>query len=271
MKFKSFLSVMFVGFLATSVLSVQSCKDDDDAKPAPTVTLTSSSYSGKIGETATVGVAVVAPEGLKSLVITKYLGTTVDATYGTNGSKTVTDLTYEENYVLNEEGLDTPVRFKFEATDNKDQVSSADFIVTTEPSVSYLLVKYNWQWKSKFGQAETTEPGPSEQIQDCEKDNLYIFNADGTYTIDFGALTGSGGGTCDFDALVVTNHWSLNADESELTITASNIFDPTEVPQVYTITSATSTSIKSTSTVDLTAFPNGTNSDWTFEWAAKPK
>lgn len=261
---------MFVGFLATSVLSVQSCKDDDDAKPAPTVTLTSSSYSGKIGETATVGIAVVAPEGLKSLVITKYLGTTVDATYGTNGSKTVTDLTYEENYVLNEEGLDTPVRFKFEATDNKDQVTSSDFIITTEPSVSYLLVKYNWQWKSKVGKVFDTDPGESEQIVDCEKDNVYTFNADGTYSLDYGAITGMGGGTCDYDGLSAPTTWSLNADESELTINSSDVFTGAVTTEVYKITSASTTSIKSTQTVDLTAF-GGIIYDWKFEWTAKSK
>lgn len=261
---------MFVGVLATSVLTVQSCKKDDDTKAAPTVALTTSAYSGKIGETATVGVAVVAPEGLKSLVITKYLGTTVDATYGTNGSKTVTTSTYEENYVLNEEGLDTPVRFKFEATDNKDQVSSADFIVTTEPSVAYLLVKYDWQWKSKVGKVYDTDP-ESEQIVDCEKDNVYTFNADGTYSLDYGAITGMGGGTCDFDGFRAPTTWSLNADESELTIMAVNVFDPNDVQtEVYTITSADATSIKSTQTVDLTAF-GGIIYDWKFEWSAKPK
>lgn len=271
MNFKKFNYLFFAGLLATSVFSLASCDKDDDSKPAPTITLSDNDFTGKIGETATVTATVVAPEGLKSLTITKYLGTTVDATYGTNGSKTVTHESHTETYELNEEGLDTPVRFKFEATDNKDQVSSADFIITTEASTSYLLVKYNWQWKSKVGQATSTEPGPSEQILECEKDNIYTFNADGTYSLDFGAMTGSGGGTCDFDALVVTNTWELNQDETELTIFASNIFDPTPVPTVHKITSASNTSIKSTSTIDLTAFPDGIESDWTFEWTAKPK
>lgn len=271
MKFKSFSLMLITGLLATSAITFSSCKKDDDTKAAPTVTLTSSAYSGKIGETATVGVVVVAPEGLKSLVITKYLGTTVDATYGTNGSKTVTTATYEENYVLNEEGLDSPVRFKFEATDNKDQVTSADFIVTTEPSVAYLLVKYNWQWKSKVGKVFDTDPGESEQILDCEKDNVYSFNADGTYTLDYGAITGSGGGTCDFDGFTPATTWSLNADETVLTLNSVNAFDPTDLrSEVYNVTSADATAIKSTQTVDLTAF-GGIIYDWKFEWTAKPK
>lgn len=270
MNFKKFNYLFFAGLLATSVFSLASCDKDDDSKPAPTITLSDNDFTGKIGETATVTATIVAPEGLKSLTITKYLGTTVDATYGTNGSKTVTHESHTETYELNEEGLDTPVRFKFEATDNKDQVSSADFIITTEASVSYLLTKYNWQWKSKLGKCLDSDP-ESEQILDCEKDNVYSFNADGTYTLDYGAITGMGGGTCDFDGFRVPTTWSLNAEETQLTILAVNAFDPNDVQtEVYNITDASNTSMKSTQTIDLTVF-GCVIWDWKFEWTAKPK
>jgi hypothetical protein len=271
MKFKNFLSLMFVGLMATTVLTVQSCKDDDDAKPAPTVTLSSSSFTGKIGETATVTATVVAPAGLKSLTITKYLGTTVDATYGTNGSKTVAHESHTETYTLGEEGLDTPVRFKFEATDEKDQTASADFIVTTEASTAYLLTNFNWQWKSKRGKCLDSEP-ETEQILECEKDNVYSFNADGTYTLDYGAITGMGGGTCDFDGFRVPTTWELNTEGTQLTIRAVNAFDPNDVQtEVYNITEANNMAIKSTQTIDLSVFGCGAPYDWKFEWTAKPK
>lgn len=268
MKYTKFFSLLLSGLLLGALLTVSSCKDDE-AKPAPTVTLSASTFSGKIGDTASVTATIVAPEGLKELRITKYLGTTVDATYGTNGTKTVSHESHTEDYILAEEGLTTPVRFNFTAEDNKGQTGTADLVITTEPSVKYLLTKFNWQWKSKVGKVLASDP-EAELIVDCEKDNLFIFNADGTYSIDFGALTGSGGGTCDFDALVVTHNWFLSADESTLTLTASNIFDPTEKEEVYNITEATSTSIKSTSTVDLTGL-GGIVWDWKFEWTAKPK
>ncbi len=270
MKFKNLLFLMFAGLLATSTFTLTSCGDDDDATPAPTVTLSATTFSGKIGETASVTATVVAAGGLKSLTITKYLGTTVDATFGTNGIKTETHLSHTETYVLSEEGLSTPVRFKFEATDEKDQTASADFIITTEPSVAYLLTTYDWQWKSKVGKVFDADP-ETEQIVDCEKDNVFSFNEDGTYTLDYGALTGSGGGTCDFDGFRAPTTWTLNADESELTIMAVNVFDPNDIQtEVYKITEATSTSLKSTQTVDLTAF-GGIIYDWKFEWSAKPK
>ncbi|MBK8566782.1 MAG: hypothetical protein IPN76_26475 [Saprospiraceae bacterium] len=174
MKFKSFSLMLIAGLLATSAITFSSCKKDDDPKPAPTVTLSSTTFSGKIGETASVTAVVVAAEGLKELRITKYLGTTVDATFGTNGTEIVTDLTHTHDYVLTE-GLTTPVRFNFTAEDNEGQTGTADFIITTEPSVSYLLTTYDWLWKSKFGQGFASEPGASEQILDCEKDNYYLF------------------------------------------------------------------------------------------------
>ena len=270
MKLKNLLVLFVASSLATTALVLNSCKKDE-AKPAPTVTLTATTFSGKIGATATTAVTVTAPGGLKSLKITKYKGTAIDATFGTNGTETYSDLTHTLNYVLAEEGLTTPIRFKFAAEDDKGQIGTNDFIITTEPSVSYLLVKYDWQWKSKVGKVLASDPGESEQILDCEKDNFYSFNADGTFAVNFGAITGTGGGTCDFDGFRTPTTWSLNAGETELTIRAASIFDPTDIQtEVYKITSATSTSIKSTQTIDLTVF-GGIVYDWKFEWTAKPK
>lgn len=271
MKFKKFLFPIFAGLLATAALTTTSCNKDDDAVAAPTITLSDTQFSGKTGETATVTATVVAPGGLESLTITKYLGTTVDASYGTNGSKTFTHLSHTETYELNEEGLNTPVRFNFVAEDEKGQTASADFIITTEASTEYLLTNFNWQWKSKRGKCLDSEP-ETEQILDCEKDNVYSFNADGTYTLDYGAITGTGGGTCDFDGFRVPTTWSLNAEQTQLTIQSAGAFDPSDVQtEVYNITEANSNSIKSTQTIDLSVFGCGAPYDWKFEWTAKPK
>ena len=269
MKYNKVIYLFFMGLLATAI-TMSSCKDEETF-PIPIVTLSATTFSGKIGQTATTTATVVAPGGLKSLKITKYKGTDVDASFGTGGTETLTDLTHTHSYVLAAEGLSTPIRFKFTAEDNKGQIGTADFIITTEPSVAYLLTTYDWLWKSKVGKVFSTDPGESEQIVDCEKDNFYSFKADGSYTLNYGALTGSGGGTCDFDGFRAPTTWTLNAGETELTIKAVNVFDPTDIQtELYKITSATVTSVKSTQTVDLTAF-GGIVYDWKFEWTAKPK
>lgn len=270
MKFKNFLFPILAGLLITSVFSISSCKKDDDAKPAPTVTVSAATFTGKIGETATVTVTVVAPEGLVSLKTTKYKGTDVDASFGTGGTETSTELTHTHTYVLSAEGLTTPIRFNFTAEDEKGQTGSADFIITTEPSNTYLLTTFNWKWKSKVGKIFAADP-ESEQILPCEEDNIYSFNADGTYSLDYGAVTGTGGGTCDFDGFRAPTTWSLNAEETSLTILSVNVFDPADIQtEVYNITEGTTASMKSTQTVDLTAF-GGIIYDWKFEWTAVPK
>ncbi len=270
MKYTKFLYLALPTLLVGAMLTLNSCKDDDEAKPKPTVTLSSDSFTGKIGETASVTATIVAPEGLKELRITKYIGTTIDASYGTDGTKVMNHESHTEDYVLGEEGLAGPIRFNFTAEDNKGQTGSADFIITTEPSVRYLLTNFGWQWKSKKGKCLDSEP-ETEQIFDCEADNVYSFNEDGTYALDYGAITGTGGGTCDFDGFRVPTTWTLSADESELTIVSVGAFDPNDVQtEVYNIQSASNTSIKSTQTIDLSVF-GCVVWDWKFEWAAKPK
>jgi hypothetical protein len=270
MKHNNFLFLLAVGLLFTASVAVFSCKKDEDAKPAPTVALSATSFTGKIGQTASVTATAVAPGGLKSLKITKYKGVDIDATFGTGGTETFTDLSHTHTYVLSAEGLTTPIRFKFTVEDNQGLTASNDFIITTQPSVRYLLTTYNWLWKSKAGKVLATDT-ESEQILDCEKDNFYIFNADGTYVLNYGAVTGTGGGTCDFDGFVAPTSWSLNADETELSIKGVNVFDATDLrTEVYKITSSSNSSIKSTQTIDLSAF-GGIVYDWKFEWSAKAK
>jgi hypothetical protein len=268
MKFKNFLYLTATGLLLTSLVAFNSCKKDEETA-APTVTLSATTFTGKIGVTATTVATVAAPGGLKSLKITKYKGVDVDATFGTAGTETHADLSHTLNYVLTAEGLTTPIRFKFEATDNNGKVATADFIVTTQASVQYLLTTYNWLWKSKLGKCASTEP-ETEQIADCEKDNVYSFKADGTFTLDYGAETG-GTGTCQLDGLRTPTSWSLNAGETELTLKSASIFDPNDVlTEVYKISSATNSSIISRQTIDLSVF-GCIIYDWGFEWAAKPK
>jgi len=270
MKFKNLFSMLFAGMLVTATLTITSCGDDDADVLGPTIALSSNDFSGKIGETATVTATVVAPAGLKSLTITKYLGTEVDATYGTGGSTTFTHETHTETYELGEEGLTNPVRFNFTAEDDKGKIGTADFIITTEPSVAYLLVNFDWQWKSKLGKCLDSDP-ETEQIADCEKDNYFVFNADGTFKLEYGANTAGAGTPCELDGLRVGDTWSLNADETELTMNFPNIFDPTDVQtEVYKISEFTSTSIKSRQTIDL-SFLGCIVYNWGFEWAAKPK
>jgi hypothetical protein len=147
MKLKSSLSFLLAGVAMSTALWFTACKKEE--KAAPVITLSASTYTGKIGTTATTTATITAEAGLRALRITKYNGVTVDATFGTNGTETYNHSDHTLNYVLTDEGLAAPVRFKFEAEDNDGKVTTADFIITTEVSVRYLLTTYNWQWTAR--------------------------------------------------------------------------------------------------------------------------
>lgn len=258
------LSVMILG-----LLPMTGCDDDDDDNP-PTVALSATTFTGKTGETATTTATVTAPDGFKEMRVTKYLGTSIDPSFGTNGTQTVSNSSYTLNYELTEEGVSTPVRFNFQAEDDKGNVGDADFIITTELSVEYLLLNFDWQWDSKLGKC-LAEEDETEMIFECEEDNVYSFNADGTMSLDYGTITGTGGGTCDFDGFSTYTNWDLSADESTLTLTYVNAFDPLDITEeVYMIQEFNVNRIEATQTVDLTVF-GCIIYDWTFGFTAVPK
>jgi hypothetical protein len=239
---------------------------------APTVTLSETSYDGKIGETASTTVTANVEGEYKELRITKYLGTEVDNSYGTNGTMTISSaLPYDFSYVLNEEGTETPVRFQFTVVDEDDQTGDANFVITTEITLAYVLVNFDWRLNSKLGKLFAESEPETEQILPCEQDNVLTFNADGSMSIDYGALTASGGGTCDFDGLNPYVAYELSQDESTLTLTLDNAFNPGAFTyEVYTITEYSLTDIRATTPIDLTVF-GGILYDWTYAFKAQPK
>ena len=267
MRASLFLRWGLIGAIALT-LTVVSCKKDDPA--GPMVTLSQTDFNGNTGQTASTTATVVAEGGFKSLKITKFIGTTVDMSYGTGGTLEVTNSTFTLEYTLNEEGVTEPIRFNFTAEDNNGKTGSADFIVTTNLTLRYLLLNFNWRWHSKVGKVFAADP-EAEQILPCEQDNVYTFNPDGTMSIDYGPITGTGGGTCDFDGLRVEERWELNESTNTLTLFLVNAFDPNDVDaQQYRVTNFSLQAIRSEQTIDLTIF-GGVVWDWKFEWRAVPK
>jgi hypothetical protein len=265
---KLIIMTMSMLFMASMAL-MTGCKKEDEA---PVVALTTTDFSGEVGETATTTATVTAEGGLKTFRITKFIGTTVDNSYGTNGTLTVTGNSHTLSYVLSPEGVQNPVRFKFEAEDNNGKTGSKDFVIIVEPTIDAVLLAFDWRLDSKVGKELAAEASESEKVKPCEKDNVYSFNADGTYTIDLGALTGTGGGTCDFDGLNVPTTWTLNNDNTELTLKTANVFTGAETVEVFDITSFGLTEIKAKTFVDLSVFgPDFAAWDWTFTWKAQAK
>ncbi|GJM33858.1 MAG: hypothetical protein DHS20C18_28590 [Saprospiraceae bacterium] len=260
----------FFALLLASIFTFSSC-GEDDTQTAPIITLSNTSFTGKVGETASTTVTADIAGEFQELRITKFLGTDIDDTYGTNGTLTVTAaLPYTFDYVLNEEGAETPVRFRFVVVDKGGQTDEGNFVITTELTLSYVLLRFNWRWEAKIGKAYAADP-EEDNIEECEKDNVFTFNEDGSMSIDYGALTGIGGGTCDFDGLQPYVSYEISADESLLTLTKDDAFNPGNfTTEEYTIVEYSLTDLRTTTLVDLTGF-GGIEYDWTYTFKAVPK
>ena len=266
LKFKMWI---LLAVLVAGSFTISSCTKE---KAAPTVSLSDSTFTGKIGETASTMVTADMEGDYKELRITKYLGTDIDNSFGSSGTMTVSSaFPYDFSYVLNEEGAETPVRFQFTVVDEEDQTGDANFVITTELSLAYVLVKFDWRLNSKLGKLFAESEPETEQVLECEQDNVLTFNADGTMSIDYGVLTAAGGGSCDFDGLSPYVAYEISADESTLTLTLDNAFAPGDFTyEVYTITEYSLTDIRGTTPIDLSVF-GGILYDWTYAFKAQPK
>lgn len=260
----------FIAIIAMGTISISSC-DDDDSTAAPMVSLSTSTFEGNIGESVSTTVSADIDGSFKELRITKYLGTDVDNSYGTDGTQTITSaLPYNFSYTLNAEGAETPVRFRFVVEDNNGQTDEENLVITTKLTLAYVLTNFDWRWNSQLGKAFDADP-IAEQIRDCEKDNVFTFNTDGTMSIDYGALTGAGGGSCDFDGLTPYVSYSISADESTITLVKDDAFNPGNfTEEVLTVQSYNLVDLVTTTPVDLTVF-GGILSDWTFSYKAQAK
>jgi hypothetical protein len=89
----------------------------------------------------------------------------------------------------------------------------------------------------------------TESIQDCEKDNLYLYNRDSTITLNYGSEG------CLFDGFNIFDKWTLSEDEKTFTQTYHSVFDTTKVTtEVYNVESLTKDKWVMDITLDLSAF-----------------
>jgi len=247
-----------------------SCQKDDADPAAPTVSLSEDEVSGKSGEEITVTVDITAPGGLKSLVISKTVNLAADNTFGTGGTMTVTPTSSGDNtfqhtftYELKGDEVDKVVGFNFKAEDNNGKASEKDLTVNTIMSGEQIIATYRWNLKSKFH--ATAEP-PAEGIQDCETDDSFTYNADGTMAVAYGAKA------CTFDGFNVYTGWTLSEDEKTFTQTYADAFDASKTTtETYTVTTLNKDQLVMEITLDLTAFGLTDNEKFVYTFDASAK
>lgn len=132
---KKFLRLLSFFMAVAAVTLVQSCKEDDDVKPAPTVTLSATAATGIPGSTVEVTATIEAGNGAKTLTVTGAASTPASPVTLTGNSVTqLLTLTIPANAVV---GSTIPVVII--ATDNQSMSSTpVTFTITVGDPVVTL-------------------------------------------------------------------------------------------------------------------------------------
>jgi hypothetical protein len=182
-----------------------------------------------------VNVKAMLPEGINSLTITKKVNLENDNTFGTNGvlSANAPGPEYQFTYTPVEADIDQLVGFTFTGKNSDGSEISSDLTLIVTLSPRDNLPKRKWLFKSKIWVSQNE----AEDIRECEKDNYWYFNADGTITVDYGTDTAAG--DCAFDGFNVYDSWELSEDEKTFTIVYHNLFSGAVTTDVYTVNKLT--------------------------------
>jgi hypothetical protein len=170
-KIFTYLSVALIA--ASGFLS--SCNEDEDFA-APTLTLSETAATAAPGEEVAVTVTTATDAGFQKLVVTRlWDGVQQDEeTFDT-------PLTTPYAYTVTDEDADHILTLNFTVTDNKGKTASSELIITVELTPVQLLLKYNWRLSE-----EIRKKTNANDISDPYTDDVYRFNADGTYNKSIG-------------------------------------------------------------------------------------
>lgn len=168
--FNSLLAVaLAAGFLA-------SCSDDEE--DGPSISLSETEVTASAGDEVSVTVTTKTPAGFQSLVVTKlWDGVAVDGEV-----ETFTEALDEDYvYTVVEEDADHVVTLNFTVTDENNDTASKELVIAIELTARQILLKYNWKHTEEFWIKENKN-----DIADAYTDDVYRFNADGTFNKSVG-------------------------------------------------------------------------------------
>ncbi len=218
-------------------------------------------------ETLTVSVHVKTDQDLESLKIKKTVNLEVDESFGNGGTLEVqasgTSFDYQFAYEPTVADVDELVGFTFTAVTDAGKIQTSDLTTVVTLSPLDNLVTKKWVWTSIKHVNEDNE----EVINDCEKDNAFLFNADGTMSIDYGAITGTG--NCGFDGLTPYANWYITEDGEFFVMEKYNVFTPDIIQEErYEIVTLSVDQLQLSLEIDLTVLGLGIE---TFLYTFKPE
>jgi hypothetical protein len=218
-----------------------------------------------------VSVAARVPSSdVRSFTITKTVNLEKDNSYGNNGVITVDPASFDSEYLFNYappvSEIDQLVGFTFKAEKNDGSVLVSDLTLVVTLSPRDNIPSRRWNLVSRIW----VDAGNAEDMKECEKDNYYLFNGDGTMSLNYGTDTGTG--DCGYDGFNVYDTWQLTEDEKLLIMTRHSIFSP-DVTETETYRMIQLTTGKMIFEIDLDLSVFGLSSEETFRYflEAAPK
>jgi len=178
-------------------------------------------------DTLHVNVNVKAPEELRGIQVTKTRNLTVDTSFGTAGTRIIeasgTAFDFDFTYYPSVDDVDQLIGFTFEAMTASDKMHTSDLTAVITLSPKDNLTRKDWLWTSIKHVNSANQPN-EEVIAECERDNIYSFNEDGSMSLDYGGDTGSG--SCNLDGLNVYSKWRITDVDQYFLLEKYNVFTP---------------------------------------------
>lgn len=251
--------------LIISVVFLYGCKKTQETNPV-ILKLSPDFVKGKSGQDIASTLLINSMNGIENILIYKTVNLKKDEKYGTkivkpekvNGS----DYLYKFNYNLNPDEVDKLVGFNFHVKDKQGFFSEKDLTVHTIASGWQTIFSRKWKLTSRLW----TSINPNvEDLKDCEKDDVYSFKRDGSYSINFGLSA------CTYDGFNVYDTWTLSEDEKTFTTKYHSLFDPSNITtETYTVKLISSEKLIMQQTIDLSIFGLSDKEIFVYTFEAAP-
>ncbi len=176
MKNKFLPSLALAGALV-GISLMTSCSEDESFTD-PEISLSPTTAIASPGETVDITVTISADPEAENVVVSKLWD---GAVQGTETITTITDNTFTLSYTVEDEDADHITVLNFLLTDSRGNTAETEFVLDVELTAIQLLLKYNWRLNEEIRQ-KTNE----NDINDVYTDDVYQFNADGTYQKSIG-------------------------------------------------------------------------------------
>ena len=244
---------LFTLLALIGVSGLVSCSKDDTDPNQPVLRLTPDNVTGKSGRTIDATLYISSPDGPGTVTMYKTINLERDNTFGGTGTMMGTPVSvgngnyeYHFSYQLEGTEVDKLVGINFRFEDAKGRAAEKDLTVNTTTSGQQIM--YSRQWKLISRMWTSVSPAV-EDMQECEKDNIFIWRADSTYNVQFGT------NACTFDGFNVFDRWVLSEDEKTLTQEYYSIFDPSaRTVETYTVRTLNRDKLVLEQLIDLTVF-----------------